>query len=130
MIVNHDYNWVWLLPYLLRDKHGCSSTCYWDDSTREMVNVGENRARNGVTDCLESRNEENFQSMELLDSSRYATERLRILRGTRWTKISEILRISSRYAKPFWAPCRGTRRVRRWKKLITSSTFHSEDYFF
>ncbi|KAD4584981.1 hypothetical protein E3N88_22582 [Mikania micrantha] len=53
---------------------------YHDDSTREMVNVGENRARNGVTDCPESRNEENFQSMELLDSSRYATERLMILR--------------------------------------------------
>ncbi|KAD2805627.1 hypothetical protein E3N88_39004 [Mikania micrantha] len=55
-----------------------------------MVNVGENRARNGVTDCPESRNEEKFQSMELLDSSRYATERLRILHGTRWTKISKI----------------------------------------
>ncbi|KAD4179441.1 hypothetical protein E3N88_28032 [Mikania micrantha] len=27
-----------------------------DDSMREMVNVGENRARNGVTDCPESRN--------------------------------------------------------------------------
>ncbi|KAD4180520.1 hypothetical protein E3N88_29111 [Mikania micrantha] len=39
--VNHDYNWVWLLPYLLRGKYdvaliyalwgkyGCSSTCYW-----------------------------------------------------------------------------------------------------
>ncbi|KAD6453492.1 hypothetical protein E3N88_08197 [Mikania micrantha] len=35
-----------------------------------MMNVGENRARNGVTDCPESRNEENFQSIELLDSSR------------------------------------------------------------
>ncbi|KAD1768272.1 hypothetical protein E3N88_42323 [Mikania micrantha] len=55
-----------------------------------MVNVGENRARNGVTDCPESRNEEKFQRMELLDSSRYATERLRILRGTRWPKISKI----------------------------------------
>ncbi|KAD3337549.1 hypothetical protein E3N88_33069 [Mikania micrantha] len=40
------------------------------DSTREMMNVGGNRARNGVTDCPESRNEENFQSIELLDSSR------------------------------------------------------------
>ncbi|KAD6119437.1 hypothetical protein E3N88_10708 [Mikania micrantha] len=36
-----------------------------------MMNVGENRARNGVTDCPESRNEENFQSIELLDSSRH-----------------------------------------------------------
>ncbi|KAD5507443.1 hypothetical protein E3N88_15146 [Mikania micrantha] len=38
---HHDYNWVWLLPYLLRGKYdvapiyalwgkyGCSSTCYW-----------------------------------------------------------------------------------------------------
>ncbi|KAD5960996.1 hypothetical protein E3N88_12469 [Mikania micrantha] len=47
---------------------------------REMMNVGENRARNGITDCPESRNEENFQSIGLLDSSRYATERLRTLR--------------------------------------------------
>ncbi|KAD6118776.1 hypothetical protein E3N88_10047 [Mikania micrantha] len=35
-----------------------------------MMNVGVNRARNGVTDCPELRNEENFQSIELLDSSR------------------------------------------------------------
>ncbi|KAD1495154.1 hypothetical protein E3N88_42730 [Mikania micrantha] len=77
-----------------------------------MVSVGENRAQNGVTDCPESRNEENFQSMEFLGSSRYAKERLRILCGTRWTKISEILRISSRYAKPFWAPCRGISPVK------------------
>ncbi|KAD7479192.1 hypothetical protein E3N88_02328 [Mikania micrantha] len=41
-----------------------------------MVNVGENRARNGFTDCPESRNERKFQSMELLDLSRF-------LRGTR-----------------------------------------------
>ncbi|KAD7117246.1 hypothetical protein E3N88_04514 [Mikania micrantha] len=34
------------------------------------MNVGENRAQNGVTDCPESRNEENFQSIELLDSPR------------------------------------------------------------
>ncbi|KAD5803467.1 hypothetical protein E3N88_14827 [Mikania micrantha] len=45
-----------------------------------MVNVGENRARNGVTDSPKSRNEGKFQSMELLDLSRYATERLRTLR--------------------------------------------------
>ncbi|KAD6454275.1 hypothetical protein E3N88_08981 [Mikania micrantha] len=50
------------------------------ETIREMMNVGENRARNRVTDCPESRNEEKSQSMELLDSSRYATERLRILR--------------------------------------------------
>ncbi|KAD5802833.1 hypothetical protein E3N88_14193 [Mikania micrantha] len=74
-----------------------------------MVNAGENRARNGVTDCPESRNEEKFQSMELLDSSRYATKILRILRSTRWNKVSEILRISSRYAKPYLAPRRAAR---------------------
>ncbi|KAD4584929.1 hypothetical protein E3N88_22530 [Mikania micrantha] len=39
-----------------------------------MMNVGENRVRNGVTDCPESRNEEIFQNIELLDSSRYATD--------------------------------------------------------
>ncbi|KAC9469346.1 hypothetical protein E3N88_45784 [Mikania micrantha] len=46
-----------------------------------MVNVGENRARNGVTDSPKLRNEGKFQSMELLDLSRYATERLRTLRA-------------------------------------------------
>ncbi|KAD2171602.1 hypothetical protein E3N88_41704 [Mikania micrantha] len=62
------------------------------DSIREMMNVGENRARNGVTDCPESRNEENFQSMELLDSSRYAKERLRILRDFDFER-NDIVRI-------------------------------------
>ncbi|KAD5803377.1 hypothetical protein E3N88_14737 [Mikania micrantha] len=92
-----------------------------------MVNVGENRARNGVMDCPKSWNEEKSQSIEFLDSSRYATKRLRILRGTRWSKISEIFRISSRYAKPYLAPRRGRRRVRRWRKLTTSSDLHAED---
>ncbi|KAD4585199.1 hypothetical protein E3N88_22800 [Mikania micrantha] len=44
--------------------YGYFRTCYGDESTREMVNVGENRARNGVTDCPESRKEGKFQSME------------------------------------------------------------------
>ncbi|KAD7477644.1 hypothetical protein E3N88_00780 [Mikania micrantha] len=46
-----------------------------------MVNVGENRARNGVTDCPESRNEEKSQSMELLDSSRMKCKTLDRGRG-------------------------------------------------
>ncbi|KAD4179972.1 hypothetical protein E3N88_28563 [Mikania micrantha] len=50
------------------------------DSMREMMNVGENRVRNGVLDCPESKNEEKFLSIELLDSSRYAKARLRVLR--------------------------------------------------
>ncbi|KAD6454401.1 hypothetical protein E3N88_09107 [Mikania micrantha] len=48
-----------------------------------MMNVGENRAQNGVLDCPESKNEEKFLSIGRLDSSRYAMEGLRILRGTR-----------------------------------------------
>ncbi|KAD5507785.1 hypothetical protein E3N88_15488 [Mikania micrantha] len=79
-----------------------------------MVNVGENRARSGVTDCPESRNEGKFSMYGILDSSRYATKWLRILRGTRWTKISEILRISSRYAKLCFASGRG---LWVWKEL-------------
>ncbi|KAD7477741.1 hypothetical protein E3N88_00877 [Mikania micrantha] len=43
-----------------------------------MMNVCENRARNGVTDCPESRNEENFQSIELLDSSRKVAGFIRV----------------------------------------------------
>ncbi|KAD3336655.1 hypothetical protein E3N88_32174 [Mikania micrantha] len=63
-----------------------------DDSKREMVNMGENRARNGVTDCPESRNEEKSQSMEHLDSSRYATKRLRILREDYYLLLLELKR--------------------------------------
>ncbi|KAD4585987.1 hypothetical protein E3N88_23588 [Mikania micrantha] len=51
------------------------------DRMREMMNVGENRVQNGVLDCPESKFEENFLSVELVDSSRYAMERLRVLRG-------------------------------------------------
>ncbi|KAD4179287.1 hypothetical protein E3N88_27878 [Mikania micrantha] len=39
-----------------------------------MVNVGENGTRNGVTDCPEAKNEEVFQSIELVVSSRYAKD--------------------------------------------------------
>ncbi|KAD4179969.1 hypothetical protein E3N88_28560 [Mikania micrantha] len=35
-----------------------------EDSTQEMVNMGENHARNGVTDCPESRNEEKNRKMD------------------------------------------------------------------
>ncbi|KAD3336607.1 hypothetical protein E3N88_32126 [Mikania micrantha] len=45
-----------------------------------MMNVGENRVQNGVLDCPESKNEEKFLSIELLDSSRYEKARLRVLR--------------------------------------------------
>ncbi|KAD7117356.1 hypothetical protein E3N88_04624 [Mikania micrantha] len=55
-----------------------------------MMNVGENRVQNGVPDCPESKNEENFLSIEFLDSSRYAEAGLRVLSDTRWTKISKI----------------------------------------
>ncbi|KAD7477504.1 hypothetical protein E3N88_00640 [Mikania micrantha] len=46
---------------------GLMASWLLDDCEDKM---GENRAQNGVTDCPESRNEENFQSIELLDSSR------------------------------------------------------------
>ncbi|KAD6118811.1 hypothetical protein E3N88_10082 [Mikania micrantha] len=55
-----------------------------------MMNVGENRVRNGVRECSESKNEENFLSIELMASSRYGEASLRVLDGTRWTKISKI----------------------------------------
>ncbi|KAD3067040.1 hypothetical protein E3N88_34920 [Mikania micrantha] len=72
-----------------------------------MMNVGENRVQNGVLDCPEMKNEENFLSIEQLGSSRYAKDGLKVLGDTRWNKISEILRISSRYAKLGFAPFRG-----------------------
>ncbi|KAD3641080.1 hypothetical protein E3N88_30303 [Mikania micrantha] len=42
---------------------------------REMVNAGENRARNEVMDCSEAKNEEKFRSIGLVGSSRYAMDR-------------------------------------------------------
>ncbi|KAD4385728.1 hypothetical protein E3N88_25897 [Mikania micrantha] len=45
-----------------------------------MMNVGENRAQNGVLDCPESKNEEKFLSIGILASSRYAMEELNFLR--------------------------------------------------
>ncbi|KAD6119279.1 hypothetical protein E3N88_10550 [Mikania micrantha] len=65
----------------------------------EMMNVSKNRVQNGVLDCPESKNEENFLSIELLDSSRYSKDMLRVLGGTRWTKYQRFFRISSLYAK-------------------------------
>ncbi|KAD3067992.1 hypothetical protein E3N88_35872 [Mikania micrantha] len=44
-------------------------------------------------------------------------------------KYLRFLRKSSRYAKPFWAPRRGTRRVWRWNDLILLSYFHEEFHF-
>ncbi|KAD3640288.1 hypothetical protein E3N88_29511 [Mikania micrantha] len=65
-----------------------------------MMNVGENRVQNGVLDCPKSKNEEKFLSIERMDSSRYAMEGLRVLRGTRCLENILDSRISSRYAKP------------------------------
>ncbi|KAD3642349.1 hypothetical protein E3N88_31573 [Mikania micrantha] len=48
-----------------------------------MMNVGENRAPNGVLDCPKSKNEEKFLSVGRMGSSRYAEVGLRVLRGTR-----------------------------------------------
>ncbi|KAD4385404.1 hypothetical protein E3N88_25572 [Mikania micrantha] len=42
------------------------------DNMREMVNIGENRARNGVPDCPESQNEENSKNVKVKGSRRYA----------------------------------------------------------
>ncbi|KAD4586581.1 hypothetical protein E3N88_24182 [Mikania micrantha] len=60
------------------------------ENMREMMNVGKNREQNGVRECPESKNEEKFISIELWGSSRYAEAGLRVLGGTRWTKISDI----------------------------------------
>ncbi|KAD2393242.1 hypothetical protein E3N88_40219 [Mikania micrantha] len=55
-----------------------------------MMNVGENRAQNGVLDCPESKNEEKFLSDDRMGSSRYAMEKLSFLR--------DLFGTSSRYA--------------------------------
>ncbi|KAD4386042.1 hypothetical protein E3N88_26211 [Mikania micrantha] len=51
-----------------------------------MMNVGENRAQNGVLDCPESKNEEKFLSIGILASSRYAMEELNFLCDANQTK--------------------------------------------
>ena len=45
-------------------------------------------------------------------------------------KYLRFLRISSRYAKPFWASGRGTRRMWRWNDLIFFIRLHAEVIFF
>ncbi|KAD3067325.1 hypothetical protein E3N88_35205 [Mikania micrantha] len=62
------------------------------DSTREMMNVGENRVQNGVLDCPESENEEKFLSIDRMGSSRYAMEGLRVLRDLDFER-NDIVRI-------------------------------------
>ncbi|KAD0150560.1 hypothetical protein E3N88_44721 [Mikania micrantha] len=46
---------------VLKKSYACMSYQLLDDSMREMVNVGENRARNGVTDCPELQTKKNFK---------------------------------------------------------------------
>ncbi|KAD1625206.1 hypothetical protein E3N88_42527 [Mikania micrantha] len=62
-----------------------------------MMNVGGNRARNGVTDCPESRNEENFQSIELLDSSRSFWPSSRYATGEAVEKVDYFIRFHENY---------------------------------
>ncbi|KAD5507730.1 hypothetical protein E3N88_15433 [Mikania micrantha] len=50
------------------------------NSRREMMNVGENCAQNGVLDSPKSKNEEKSLSVGRLDPSRYAMDGFRILR--------------------------------------------------
>ncbi|KAD7476911.1 hypothetical protein E3N88_00047 [Mikania micrantha] len=87
-----------------------------------MMNVGENRAQNGVLDCPESKNEEKLLSVGRLDPSRkrrkitkcWSTGPIAVRDGevenppryAMHVKYLRFLRISSRYAKPFWAPRR------------------------
>ncbi|KAD6796096.1 hypothetical protein E3N88_06992 [Mikania micrantha] len=73
-----------------------------------MLNVGENRVKNGDLDCPEMKNEEKFLSIEQLGSSRYAKDGLKVLGDTRWNKISEILQISSRISEPYGSSTLGS----------------------
>ncbi|KAD2805331.1 hypothetical protein E3N88_38708 [Mikania micrantha] len=43
-----------------------------------MMNVGKNRAQNGVLDCPESKNEEKFLSIDRMGSSRFAVREAQI----------------------------------------------------
>ncbi|KAC9988343.1 hypothetical protein E3N88_44975 [Mikania micrantha] len=63
-----------------------------------MMNVGENRALNGVLDCPESKNEEKFLSIGRKGSSRYAEVGLRVLREYDYSSSS---RISSTIRRKF-----------------------------
>ncbi|KAD5803120.1 hypothetical protein E3N88_14480 [Mikania micrantha] len=72
-----------------------------------MMNVSENRARNGVTDFPESRNEVFVEKWEKW-FRRYAKEWLRVLRGTRRRKISAISPKSFAVREAFLVPRRVT----------------------
>ncbi|KAD3337413.1 hypothetical protein E3N88_32933 [Mikania micrantha] len=50
--------------------HWASPILFAGDSMREMVNVGKNRARNGVTDGPESRNEDKIEKYRPRSSSK------------------------------------------------------------
>ncbi|KAD7477743.1 hypothetical protein E3N88_00879 [Mikania micrantha] len=48
---------------------------------RGLVNIGENRARNGVPDCPESQNEENYKNIKIRDARRFRVPALPINSG-------------------------------------------------
>ncbi|KAD5507787.1 hypothetical protein E3N88_15490 [Mikania micrantha] len=81
-----------LVTKILKDTLKDKSEGTKDITKEEEVKItgtknGENRARNGVTDCPESRNEGKFQSMEFLDSSRNEDDSIDELA----TKLSKIV---------------------------------------
>ncbi|KAD3337655.1 hypothetical protein E3N88_33175 [Mikania micrantha] len=149
--VNHNYNWVRLLPYLLRGKYdvapiyalwgkyGCSSTRYWVSMGAPVLVTGtcywvSMDLQNASADQIKGivRNHETKKNFKVLnfwtcrgtrrifeDPSRYAMDQ----------KYLRFLRISSRYAKPCVASCRGTRQVRRLENGIKRSDLHQETYF-
>ncbi|KAD3066931.1 hypothetical protein E3N88_34811 [Mikania micrantha] len=80
----HDLKILYWWPHMKADIATYVSKCLTCakvkiNSIREMMNVGKHRVRNGVRECSESKNEEKFLSIELLDSSRYAKARMRVL---------------------------------------------------
>ncbi|KAD4584155.1 hypothetical protein E3N88_21756 [Mikania micrantha] len=76
-----------------------------------MMNMGENRVQNGVTDCPESRNEVSVGKWEKWPS-RYAEEEIRSLRGTRCLEISEISPDFFAVRETHFSYLRGLRTVR------------------
>ncbi|KAD3642045.1 hypothetical protein E3N88_31269 [Mikania micrantha] len=89
-----------------------------------MMNMGENRVQNGVTDCPESQNEVSVEKWKKW-SSRYAMEKLRFLRGTRCLKISEISPDFSAVREAYFSYLRDHIRERLYE---SRSSFYPQNF--
>ncbi|KAD5318288.1 hypothetical protein E3N88_18234 [Mikania micrantha] len=88
------------------------------DSMREMVNTGENHARNGVPDCPESQNEENYKNVKVKGSRRNVSRRS----GNKGKRASESSAVD-RAKKTKNLALGGTPQATTWSQAVRLGTF-------